>query len=90
MKKGDVVSLVTLTGEFVGKYEDRSPTGVMIKDPRMLVHGEQGMGFAHGVCATGQKDVKEVEFFSGGIVFMTPSNADIEKAYRQAVSGLIL
>ena len=28
MKKGDVVSLVTLTGEFVGKYEDRSPTGV--------------------------------------------------------------
>jgi hypothetical protein len=90
MKKGDVVSLVTLTGEFVGKFEDRSPTGVRVKDPRMLVHGEQGMGFAHGVCATGKNNPDEVEFFSGGIVFITPSNEDIEKAYRQAVSGLII
>jgi len=91
MKKGDVVSLVTLTGEFIGKFEDRSPTGVVIKDPRMLVQGQDGgMGFAYGVCQTGVKDVAEIEFFSAGVVFMTPTNTEIEKAYRTAVSGLIL
>jgi hypothetical protein len=91
MKKGDVVSLVTLTGEFVGKFEDRSPTGVKIKDPRMLVSGKDGgMGFAYGVCQTGVKDTPMIEFFSGGIVFVTETNADIEKAYLSATSGIIL
>jgi len=90
MKKGTVVSLVTLTGEFVGKFSDESPSGIKVEDPRMLVHGEQGMGFAHGVCATGKMNPKEVLFYNGGLVFMTESNDDIEKAYRQATSGIII
>jgi hypothetical protein len=90
MKKGDVVSLVTLTGEFVGKFEDQTTAGVKLKDPRWVIHGEQGMGFAHGLCATGKNEPSQVEFFSGGIIFVTESNEDIEKAYRQATSGLIL
>lgn len=90
MKKGDVVSLVALTGEYVGKYEDESPNGVVLKDPRWVIHGEQGMGFAHGLCATGKNNPDKVEFARGGIVFVTESNGDIEKAYRQAVSGLIV
>ena len=60
MKKGTVVSLVTLTGEFVGKFEEETAAGVVLTKPRMLVHGEQGMGFAHGVCATGKADVDSV------------------------------
>jgi len=90
MKKGDVVSLVTLTGEYVGKFEDESPNGITLKDPRWVIHGEQGMGFAHGLCATGKHNPSKVEFNRGGMVFVTESNEDIEKAYRQAVSGLIV
>jgi len=90
MKKGTIVSLVTLTGEFLGKFVDETPAGVTIGDPRMLVHGEQGMGFAHGVCATGKMNPKEVMFYNGGLVFMTESNAEIEKAYIQATSGIII
>jgi hypothetical protein len=90
MKKGDVVSLVTLTGEFVGKFEDHTSAGVKLKDPRWVIHGEQGMGFAHGLCSTGKNDPTDVEFFSGGIVFVTECNEDVEKAYRSATSGLIL
>lgn len=90
MKKGTVVSLVTLTGEFVGKFDEETSTGIVLTKPRMLVHGEQGMGFAHGVCATGKADVESVSFYTGGIVLMTESNDDIEKAYIQATSGIVI
>jgi len=90
MKKGTVVSLVTLTGEFVGKFEEETDASIVIKDPRMLVHGEQGMGFAHGVCATGKANVDSVSFYTGGTVFMTETNEDVEKAYIQATSGIVV
>ena len=48
------------------------------------------MGFAHGVCATGKADVESVSFYTGGIVLMTASNDDIEKAYIQATSGIVI
>jgi hypothetical protein len=90
MKKGDVVSLVALTGEYVGKYEDESPNGIILKDPRWVIHGEQGMGFAHGLCSTGKQNPDKVEFNRGGIIYVVESSEEIEKAYRQAVSGLIV
>lgn len=88
MKKGDVVSVVSLAGEFVGKYETSGGGSITINDPRMLVQNEQGMGFAQGICVTGKSNPDEVTFAS--YVFVTPVNTDIEKAYRQATSGLVL
>ena len=37
MKKNDVVSVITLAGEFVGKYQEMIDGQVSLKDPRMLV-----------------------------------------------------
>lgn len=88
MKKGDVVTVITLAGEFVGKFNNSGGGTMSIDDPRMLIQNEQGMGFASGICVTGERDPKEVTFAS--YVFVTPTNADIEKAYRQATSGLII
>jgi hypothetical protein len=88
MKKGDVISVVTLAGEFVGKYSTSEGSCITIEDPRMLIHNENGMGFAQGICVTGEMDPKEVTFAQ--YVFVTPTNSDIEKAYRQATSGLII
>lgn len=88
MKKGDVVSVITLAGEFVGKYNTGGGGTITLEDPRMLIQNEQGMGFAAGICVTGERDPKEVTFAS--YVFVTPTNEDIEKAYRQATSGLII
>ena len=88
MKKGDVVSVITMAGEFVGKFNNSSSGTVVLDDPRMLVQNEQGMGFASGICVTGERDPKEVTFQS--YIFVTPTNLDIEKAYRQATSGLVL
>lgn len=88
MKKGDVVTVITMVGEFVGKFDTSGGGSITLEDPRMLIQTEQGMGFARGICVTGEEDPKEVTFSQ--YVFTTPSNSDIEKAYRQATSGLII
>jgi hypothetical protein len=48
------------------------------------------MGFARGVAVTGTENPTEMSFFTGGIVFTTLTNEEVTKAYRQAVSGLIV
>ena len=88
MKKGDVVSVVSMAGEFVGKFETSGGGSITLTDPRMLVQNQQGMGFAQGICVTGKSNPDEVTFAQ--YVFVTPVNEDIEKAYRQATSGIVI
>jgi hypothetical protein len=56
----------------------------------MLINTPEGMGFARGVCVSGVENPEEMSFYTGGIVFVAPTNEDIQKSYRQAVSGLIV
>lgn len=90
MKKNDVISVITAAGEFIGKLNEKTDSIVSLDDPRMLIATQEGMGFARGVCLTGVESPTEMTFYSGGIVFISPTNAEVEKSYRQAVSGLIV
>jgi len=90
MKKNDVISVITAAGEFIGKLNEKTDSIVSLDDPRMLIATQEGMGFARGVCLTGVENPTEMTFYSGGIVFISPTNAEVEKSYRQAVSGLIV
>jgi len=88
MEKNDIVTVVTVAGEFVGKYVTSGDGSITLGDPRMLVYGESGnMGFARGICMTGVENPDEATFQS--VVFVTPTNEEIVKAYRQATTGLI-
>lgn len=87
MKKGDIVTVVAVSGEYIGKLKRFDEKGVVLSDPRMLVAGESGVGFARGVCMTGQTDVSEVMFRD--YVYCTPTNEDFEKAWREQTSGIV-
>jgi len=89
MKKNDIISVVTAAGEFIGKFEDEDTSRLTINDPRMLINTPEGMGFARGVCVSGVENPNSMAFYTGGIVFVAPTNEDIQKSYRQAVSGII-
>jgi hypothetical protein len=89
-KKGDVITVVTAAGEFVGKFNNQGTASYSIDDPRMVIQTQEGMGFARGVAVTGTENPTEMSFFTGGIVFTTLTNEEVTKAYRQAVSGLIV
>jgi len=90
MQKNDVVSVMTAYGEYVGKFVKQGTSTVSLSDPRMIVQTEQGMGFAHGICATGKPDVLSVDIQMSQVVFITEVNENIEKEYRKATSGLIV
>lgn len=86
MKQGDIVSVITMAGEMIGKLKEIGST-ITLEDPRMLIQTEQGMGFAHGVCVTGESNPKEITFQQ--YVFVTPTKEEIVKGWREATSGII-
>ena len=91
IKTNTLVSIVTPAGEFVGKLESQTDTHVTLRTPKMIVHSEdQKMGFARGVCLTGEENPELTTFYSGGIILMTPSNDEIISAYTKKTSGIII
>ena len=89
MKLNDVVTVVTVSGEYIGKFESLNTNGVVtLKDPRMLIHGDQGVGFARGICMTSDENTNTVAFQQ--YVFITETNEAFSKEYTRATSGIIL
>ena len=89
-KKDDVVSVITNAGEYVGKYKDEGDATFTIEKPRMLIQGDEGVGFARGICVTGKEDAAELTFQKTGIVFTTPTSDIVEKAYVESTTSIVL
>ncbi len=89
-KKNDIVSIITVAGEYVGKFVSEGDNHLTISDPKMLVSGENGVGFGRGICVTGVDNADSVTFYIGGLVFVTKTNDLVVTAYHEANSGLIV
>lgn len=89
-KKDDVVSVITNAGEYVGKFKDEGDSTFTIGKPRMLIQGDEGVGFARGVCVTGGEDVDTLVFQKTGVVFTTPTSGIVEKAYIESTTSIVL
>ena len=88
MKKNDIVTVITLAGEFVGKFVSNDDAGLALEDPRMVVQSQDGqMGFARGICQTGVENPTDIVF--DHFIFITSSNEDVQKAYRTATAGIV-
>jgi len=89
-KKGDVVSVITNAGEYVGKFKDEGDSTFTVTKPRMLIQGEGGVGFARGICVTGKEDAESLTFQKTGIVFTTETSDVVEKAYVESTTSIVL
>jgi len=89
-KKGDVVSIITNAGEYVGKFKDEGDSTFTVTKPRMLISGEQGVGFARGICVTGKEDAESLTFQKTGVVFTTATSDVVEKAFIEATTSIQL
>lgn len=88
MKKGDIISVITVSGEYIGKLDESGDT-ICLEDPRMIVQGPEGqMGFAQGVAVTGEKNPTSMQIQS--YVFTTKTNDQVAEAYRTHLSGIEL
>ena len=88
MKERDIVTVMTATGEYVGRILKMDETGIVLENPRMITFAEQGMGFANGIAATGVANPKEMAIFQP--IFATETNPEVVKAWHQATSGLLV
>ena len=87
MEKGDIVTVVTLSGEYVGKLTSEVG-GYTVQSPRMIVQNQDGqMGFARGIAVTGVENPDEVTFQS--VVFLTPTNEQVTKAWQESTSSIV-
>lgn len=88
MEKGDIVTVVTISGEYVGVLESFEDATVVLNKPRMVVQTEKGMGFAHGVAVTGKENPEEVKFLN--VVYVIPTNEQVCKAWVEATTNIQL
>ena len=90
MKKGDIVTVVTISGEYVGKLVSMEDAMVELENPRMILSNPQygSMGFAKGLAATGEENPTTATFQQ--VVFVVPSNEKVANAHLEATSGLVL
>jgi hypothetical protein len=96
MKERDIVTVMTATGEYVGRLLvhplratlKMDETAIILENPRMITFAEQGMGFANGIAATGIQDPKEMVILQA--IFVTETNPEVIKAWHQATSGLLV
>ena len=89
-EKGEVISIITTVGELVGKLVEQNSEVVVLEKPRMVMHNSEGMGFAAGVCLSGEEGPEKVEFVRDNVVFLQKTNKDVEKAWLTFTSGIQL
>jgi len=87
---GTLVTLVTAGGEMVGRYIGQDEDSIQIESPRAFVQTEQGVGFAPSVCLTGKREPEMVAFSKYQVILIVETNAEIEKLWLQATTGLVV
>ena len=91
MKNGvDVVTLVTVMGEIIGRVKDYDSETITLTEPRLFVQQDDGAGFAPGVCLTGEGKHKELVFRHNQVLVVVPTHPDLIKGWTQATSGIVL
>lgn len=90
MKTRDIITVATVVGEFVGKFLSEDETTITLEDPRMIVNTPEGMGFARGICQTGNENPINVQLMKGNILFVCETNDAVQSSYRQFTSGIVV
>lgn len=89
--QGEVVTVVTMMGEIIGKVTENAKDSITLEKPRLFVPGDSGKGgFAPGVCMTGEGEPEELEFQLGSVLTVTKTHADIAKGYTEMTTGIAL
>ena len=89
---GNVVTVVTILGEIVGRCKEETDTSVTLESPRLFVpaQSDQSGGFAPGLCMTGKVNLDEAVLNKAVFLTIVPSHDEIEKGWLSATSGIVI
>jgi len=87
-KVGEVITVMTANGEYVGKVKNLEGGVLTLSDPRMIVMSDDGMGFANGIAMTGIQEPKEVTFES--YTFFTETDQAVVNAWNEHTGQIVV
>ena len=86
MQKGDIVTVITFNGEFVGRVKNIDP--LTLENPRMIIGTEDGkIGFAKGIAASGEIDPSELTINS--YTFVTPTSEVVREGWTTQTGSIV-
>ena len=88
----DVVVVVSMMGEVIGRVKEETDTSITLESPRLFVPGQDasGGGFAPGVSMTGAQDLDEATFNKSVILTVIPCHEAVKKGWVEAVSSIVM
>ena len=93
MKNGDVVTLVTMMGEVIGRLKEKTDTEVTLESPRLFVpdpnNGANG-GLAPGVSMTGEQNPNSAHVNKGLVMTVVKTHDQVAKGWQEATSSIIV
>jgi len=90
--KNQIVTVVTMMGEVVGRVKSEDDTTITLESPRLFVPGQDasGGGFAPGISMTGVQDVKEATLNKAVVLSMIETHKSVADGWVEVTSGIIV
>ena len=90
--KGEVVTLVTMMGEVVGRLKEETEHGYVVDSPRLFVPAPDSSagGFAPGLSMTGKQNIDQAVINKAVTMTVVPTHHDVEAGWHQATSGIVV
>ena len=87
MKYDDIVTVVTPTGEYIGKLENQNGDKITLSKPMTVIASQQGLDFAPVLAMTGKPTPSSVTLWN--VVLVTETDDEVSDRYKQHVGSLI-
>jgi len=90
--KNDIVTLVTMMGEIVGRVKEETQDAIVLKNPLLFVpaNDDAGGGFAPGVSMTGAQGQDKGTFNKSCILTIMPCHEQVADGWTKATGSIIL
>ena len=89
---GEIVTVVTMMGEVVGRLKEETSFGYVLESPRLFVpaQGESSGGFAPGLSMTGVQNPNEGTINKQVALTVCITHQQVADGWVQATSGLVM
>ena len=87
-----VVSVITMMGEIVGRLKEETDSGYVLESPRLFVPAQEGSsgGFAPGLSMTGDQNPNSAHINKDLVMTVVVTHDQVAKGWTEAVSSIIM
>ena len=90
--KNEVVTVITMMGEIVGRLKEETETGYVVESPRLFVpaQAETSGGFAPGLSMTGDQCPNDATINKHLVLTVVKTHEQVAKGWQEATSSIVL